>query len=161
AMFEGAVRNIPVHSRQRLVQALGSGLVSFGRGRSAGWGQARIDIEAPRTMRPLAERAAAFDRALGARLEGAGLAVERPGRLVPGTLMSPLWPSGSGRDPDDDGERDLCDALGAAVRLLAARRFTREGAWDQRRGAMTAFQATAAGGVFVLELREATWRDVV
>lgn len=161
-ILEGTIRNIPAPSRERLTQALGSGIVSFGRGRSAGWGQARIDIERAPALRPLADRAAAFDRALGARLAGVGLTSERIGRLVPVTLLSPLWPSaGSDGDPHDDGERDLRDAVGDAGCFLAARRFAREGAWDQRTGAMTTFQATAAGGVFVLELREATWREVL
>ncbi|HEX7843719.1 MAG TPA: hypothetical protein VF469_39870, partial [Kofleriaceae bacterium] len=157
--LEGTIRGIPAHSRQRLARALSSGIVSFGRGRSAGWGQARIDLEPVPAIAPLAERAAAFDRALRARLDRAGLPSGRVSRLVPVTLLSPLWPSG---DADgEDGARELGEAMGAAACFLAARRFAREGAWDQRTGAMTTFQATAAGGVFVLELHQATWRDVV
>jgi CRISPR-associated protein Csx10 len=92
------------------------------------------------------------------------LTSDRIGRLVPVTLLSPLWPSGGDRDPpdlDEDGERELRDAVGAAGCFLAARRFARDGAWDQRTGKMHTFRATAAGGVFVLELAHATWRDVV
>jgi hypothetical protein len=51
--------------------------------------------------------------------------------------------------------------MGSATCLLAARRFAREGSWDQRSGMMTSFRATAAGGVFVIELQQATWRDIV
>jgi CRISPR-associated protein Csx10 len=163
-VFEGTVRNIPPHGRPRLAQALGSGILSFGRGRSAGWGRAGIDVEPAHRPRTIAERAADFDRALGSRLQEAGLTSDRVGRLVPVTLLSPLWPSGRDRDPpdpDDDGEHDLRTAVGAAGCFLAVRRFTRDGAWDQRTGKMTTFRATAAGGVFVLELAHATWRDVV
>ena len=162
--LEGTIRGIPSHSRQRLLQALGSGIISFGRGRSAGWGQARITVEPAPALRPLAERAAAFDRALRARLDEAGLPTDRIGRLVPVTLLAPLWPragSGASDDLPADGERDLCDAVGDAACFLKARRFAREGAWDQRAGEMRTFQATAAGGVFVLELARATWRDIV
>lgn len=163
-ILEGTIRNIPARSRQRLTQALGSGIVSFGRGRSSGWGQARLDHERAPAIRPLSDRAVAFDRALRTRLDEAGLSSERIGRLVPVTLLSPLWPLSltGGSDGDlADGERDLREAVGNATCFLAARRFVREGAWDQRTGTMTTFQATAAGGVFVLELRQATWRDLV
>lgn len=163
-VLEGAIRGIPPHSRQRLAQALGSGIVSFGRGRSAGWGQARIEVEPAPALPSIAERAAAFDRALRARLAAAGLTSARIGRLVPVTLLSPLWPASSDRDPfdsNDDGERDLRAAVGDATCFLAARRFARDGAWDQRTGKMNTFRATAAGGVFVLELEHATWSDVV
>ncbi len=163
-VLEGTIRGIPAHSRSRLAQALGSGILSFGRGRSAGWGQARIDAESAPALRPIADRAAAFDRTLRSRLQDARLTSDRIGRLVPVTLLSPLWPSGGDRDPpdsDEDGERDLRDAVGSAGCFLAARRFAREGAWDQRKGKMNTFRATAAGGVFVLELGQATWRDIV
>lgn len=163
-VLEGSIRGIPAHSHQRLVQALNSGILSFGRGRSAGWGQARIAIEPAPALRPIAARAAAFDRALRARLEAARIGTDRVGRLVPVTLLSPLWPSGSGGNPpdsDDDGERELRDAVGDSSCFLAARRFARDGAWDQRTGKMATFRATAAGGVFVLQLAQATWRDVL
>jgi CRISPR-associated protein Csx10 len=165
--FEGTVRGIPPQSRARLAQALDSGIVSFGRGRSAGWGRARIEVEPARALPSIAKRAEAFDRALRGRLAAAGLTSERVGRLVPVTLISPLWPSGGARDPGDcddradDGGDDLCAATGAARCFLAARRFARDGTWDQRTGEMVTFQATAAGGVFVLELEQSTWRDVV
>lgn len=162
-VLEGTIRGIPAHSRARLVQALGSGIVSFGRGRSAGWGQARIDAEPARGLPSIANRAEAFDCALRTRLQSAGLTSDRIGRLVPVTLLSPLWPSGTDRAPngDDDGAHDLHDAVGAANCFLVARRFARDGAWDQRTGKMSTFRATAAGGVFVLELEHATWRDIV
>lgn len=160
-VLEGTIRNIPAESRPRLAQALGSGLLSFGRGRASGWGRANIEVVAPPRLPSLAERAAAFDRALRARLEQAGLPTDRVGRLVPLTLLSPLWPSELATDATADGAHDLCRAVGDARCGLKARRFAREGAWDQRRGAMSTFRATAAGGVFVLELGSATWRDLV
>jgi len=160
ATFAGTIRSIPAQGRQRLVQALGSGILSFGRGRSMGWGQVEVTVAPAPPRSPLAERAAAFDHALRARLDRAGLRSNRIGRLVPVTLMSPLWPT----EPaglDEDGRSELCGMLAPATCWLAARRFVREGAWDQRTGKMTAFHATAAGGVFVLELGQATWRDLL
>jgi CRISPR/Cas system CSM-associated protein Csm3 (group 7 of RAMP superfamily) len=157
-VLEGTIRDIPAEGRARLAQALGSGILSFGRGRSAGWGQAKITVERAPSLPPLAKRAAAFDAALRDRLARARLPADRIGRLVPVTLLSPLWPAGG---DDDDGARELCAAVGAASCWLAARRFSREGAWNQRTGELTAFQATSAGGVFVLELHQATWRDLV
>ncbi|HEU4727521.1 MAG TPA: hypothetical protein VFT22_06525 [Kofleriaceae bacterium] len=166
-VLTGTIRGIPPNSRHRLAQALGSGILSFGRGRSAGWGQANIEIEKAPVLPPLAERAAAFDGALRGRLQAAGLDTDRIGRLVPVTLLSPLWPRGTARgssehdDDHDDGASDLCAALGPATCFLSARRFARDGAWDQRTGEMRTFRSTAAGAVFVLELARATWRDVV
>jgi hypothetical protein len=160
ATFVGTIRNIPPQGRQRLLQALGSSIVSFGRGRSAGWGQACIAVEPATARASLEERATAFDRALRARLDRAGLRSDRVGRLVPVTLLSPLWPVDAG-NPDEDGRLELCEAVAPAACMLAARRFVREGAWDQRTGTMATFRATAAGGVFVLELDQATWRDLV
>lgn len=163
-VLEGTIRGIPPHSRQRLSEALGSGILSFGRGRSAGWGQANVAVEPASPQSPIAKRAEAFDRALRARLDAAGLRSARVGRLVPVTLLSPLWPSGGAQgatDTDDDGELDLQATLGASRHFFAARRFAREGAWDQRSGEMTTFRATVAGAVFVLELERATWHDVI
>lgn len=149
--LRGTIRGIPEHSRSRLAQALGSGLLSFGRGRSAGWGQARIDVELAPALRPIADRAAAFDRALRSHLRGAGLTTDRIGRLIPVTLLSPLWSSAG--DPDADGERDLRAAVGAAGCFLAARRFARDGAWDQRTG------ETVPGDAVAGELR--AWRSAL
>lgn len=160
ATFVGAIGGIPAHSRHRLAQALTSGVLSFGRGRSMGWGQVDVEISAPPPRPPVAERAAAFDRALRDRLQRAGLGASRVGRLVPVTLLSPLWPNETDK-LDEDGRSELCDALRPAACWLAARRFVREGAWDQRAGKMTAFRATAAGGVFVIELGQATWPDLI
>ena len=160
-VLEGTIRNIPAGSRQRLAQALGSGILSFGRGRASGWGRADVEVVAPHRLPSLAERAAAFDRALRARLDQAKLPTHRVGRLVPITLLSPLWPSELAADATADGARDLGRAVGDASCVLPVRRFAREGAWDQRRGKMSTFRATVAGGVFVLELRGATWRDLV
>ena len=156
AVFAGTIRNIPDAGRDWLGQALHSGILSFGRGRSAGWGRATIEVRSAPSLPTMAERAQAFDNALRARLQAAGLPVDRVGRLVPITLLAPLWP------PDgDDGEQLLTTALPGATIFLRARRFAREGAWDQRKGQMRPFWATAAGGVFVVELAGATWRDVL
>ena len=154
-VFTGTIRNVPEKSRARLAQALQSGIVSFGRGRSSGWGRATIEIGPAPAPMALSERGAAFERALKARLDSASLSTARVGHLVPVTLLSPLWsPEGA------TAAEVLCAALPGARCFLRARRFVREGSWDQRTGTMTPFWATAAGGVFVLEL-DSGWRNAV
>jgi CRISPR-associated protein Csx10 len=84
------------------------------------------------------------------------LPTARIGSLVPVTLLSPLWL------PDqENGETLIARALGANSYFLEARRFARDGAWDQRRGAMQSCWTIAAGAVFVVELSGQTWRDAV
>jgi CRISPR/Cas system CSM-associated protein Csm3 (group 7 of RAMP superfamily) len=153
--FEGFVRNVPPEGRARLAQALGSGIVSLGRGRAMGWGRIRLDVQSadqamPRL--PLAERRASFVRVLSARLVAAKFSDDLARRLVPVTLLSPLDAG------DDDGERTLTEALGGLGCAFKARRFTREGGWDLSRTGkgMQPVLATAAGGVFVIELAEDT-----
>ncbi len=156
--LEGTIRNVPAHARGRLAEALGSGLLSLGRGRAMGRGRVRVEVCSADTawLRPVIERGHAFERALVQRLATAGFLDERARRLVPVTLLSPL------DDGDGDGERLLLEALGGGRCFFKARRFAREGGWDQRGGRMEPVLATAAGGVFVIELAEGTrWRDIV
>ncbi|WP_437623254.1 RAMP superfamily CRISPR-associated protein [Sorangium sp. So ce1151] len=156
-VFEGSIRNIPAEARQRLALALAQPL-SLGRGRASGWGKIELHASAAPAPARLSSRGQAFDEALRRRLRAAGLPAERLGRLVPITIMSPLLPAGDG----DDGAGELASAIGASRCFLKARRFSREGGWDQRTGKMEPALATAAGGIFVLELAEGrTWTDVL
>lgn len=154
--LEGTIRNIPDPGREALARALGSGRISLGRGAAMGWGRADIEVSQVRLPAPVRDRGEAFERALAGRLAETGLAGDIAKRLVPVTLLSPLVPPEGG----EDGERLLIDELGAKRCLFKARRFTREGGWDQRRGTMEPLLVPAAGGVFVLELKGGTWRDV-
>lgn len=99
-----------------------------------------------------------FEDALKKRLLLAGLSLDRLKHLVPITLLAPLVTS-SGAESDDGAEL-LRAALGAKDCFLRARRFSREGGWDQRVGKMQPVLATAAGGIFVMNL-DRDWREVV
>lgn len=155
-VFAGLIRNIPAESRQRLQLALGRPL-SFGRGRSMGWGQADVQVS-PVPRRPgIKERGARFDAALRQHLQVTGLPLTSVGRLVPVTLLSPLLPEST----DDDGERLLLAATNAKRCVLRIRRFVREGGWDQRSGKIQPELAVTAGGVFVLELAEGQSRESI
>lgn len=157
ARFEGSIRNIPPGSRERLAEALAQPL-SLGRGRSSGWGRVNIEVSEASPQVSIVDRGRAFDEALRRRLELAALPCHRVGRLVPVTLLSPLIAS----DGEDDGSAELARALDAACCFLKARRFSREGGWDQRTGKMEPALAAAAGGIFVFELREGcTWSDAL
>lgn len=169
--FEGTIRNVPADARALLARALGSGLLSLGRGRAMGWGRVHMEVDAgdvapAARLPPVAKRAAGFEEALRARLRGMPAADGWASRLVPVTLLSPLVPSGdeggdAGRDDDDDGAWLLEEALDGRCHLRL-RRFAREGTWDQSRGKMEARWAVAAGGVFVIDLGpDRRWRDVV
>lgn len=160
--FEGTIRHIPAEGRERLKQALTLPL-SLGRGRSAGYGQ--VDVSACSVPKPnaLRNRGESFQKALAAYLAKINLSL--PGvdvsHLVPITLLSPL----SAGQPADaeavaDGSALLLSKLHAKSCFLSVRRFVREGGWDQRTGRMSAFWATAAGGVFVLNLGR-DWRSAV
>lgn len=155
--LEGTIRNIPPDARDRLALALAQPL-SLGRGRVSGWGQVKVQASGVPRQKTLEERGRAFDEALKRRLDKAGLPAHRVGRLLPITLLSPLIASAE----DDDGSIEMQRALEAAGCFLKARRFCREGGWDQRKGKMEPALATAAGGVFVLELGEGrTWKQVL
>ncbi|MFO0578869.1 MAG: hypothetical protein U1A78_33110 [Polyangia bacterium] len=157
ARFVGLIRNIPAESRQRLQFAL-QRPISFGRGRSMGWGQADVRVSAPPPRPSIKERGSQFDAALKRHLQAAGLPIAVVGRLIPITLLSPLLPETS----EDDGERLLLAATGAKRCLVKIRRFVREGGWDQRSGQAQAELAVTAGGVFVLELADGQhWESVL
>ncbi len=149
AIFEGTIRNVPPISRDRLALALAQPL-AVGRGRGNGWGQVKITASPLPPQQSLEDRGKAFDAALRRRLEQAGLATHRVGRLVPITLLSPLVPT----TENDDGSAELQRLVEAAGCYLKARRFCREGGWDQRLGHMEPLHAVAAGGVFVLDFGE-------
>jgi CRISPR-associated protein Csx10 len=155
--FEGTIRNIPLEARERLALALAQPL-SLGRGRSSGWGQVDVSVSAAASPMALEKRGRAFNDALRHRLETARLPVERVGRLVPITLLSPLLASEEG----DDGSGEIRKAIEAESCFFKARRFSREGGWDQRSGTMQPALATAAGGVFLLDLGAGrTWKDAL
>jgi CRISPR-associated protein Csx10 len=164
AVFEGTIRNVPLEGREVLARALELPL-SIGRGRGAGGGRVQVKVLKPPSLPALDARAKAFDQGLRQRLEQAGLSVGRVGRLVPVTLLSPLLSGSSGgdgaaRDGEGDGAELLREALGAASCFLSARRFVREGGWNQRRGGLLAELAVAAGSVFVFDLGEGRdWRQ--
>jgi len=156
-MFEGTIRNIPSMSRNRLALALSQPL-AVGRGRGNGWGQIKITAISTPPQQSLEARGKAFDAALKDRLEQAGLSTHRVGRLVPITLLSPLVPTNDG----DDGSAELQRLIEAADCYLKARRFCREGGWDQRQGRMEPLHAVAAGGVFVLDFGEGrSWTQAI
>ncbi|MGK4007818.1 RAMP superfamily CRISPR-associated protein [Sorangium sp. So ce1036] len=155
-VFEGTIRNIPAGSRERLALALSVPL-SLGRGRSSGWGQVDVDLRAAPSLPEIDTRAKDFDEALRRRLKEANLPDDRVGRLVPLTLLAPLLVHG-----DDDGRTTMFRALEASEFLLTARRFSREGGWDQQKGRMEPALAVAAGGIFVVDLGPGrSWRDVL
>jgi CRISPR/Cas system CSM-associated protein Csm3 (group 7 of RAMP superfamily) len=159
--FEGTIRNVPEVARERLAQALGSGLLSVGRGRAAGWGTLEITAVAPANGSggPLRARGAAFETALRQRLQACGMNAAPADRLVPVTLLAPLVPT---REDDPDGAGLLVETLGGRACALRLRRFTREGGWDQQQGVMRMCWAVTAGSVFVIELPEGTrWHDIV
>ncbi|WP_437297355.1 RAMP superfamily CRISPR-associated protein [Sorangium sp. So ce426] len=155
-VFEGTIRNIPPETRERLALALSMPL-SLGRGRSSGWGQVDVDVRAVPPLPAIETRATSFDEALRRRLKEVNLPGDRVGRLVPLTLLAPLLVHG-----DDDGRATILRALEASACLLTARRFNREGGWDQQKGRMEPALAVTAGGVFVVDLGPGrSWRDVL
>lgn len=154
-MFEGVISQVPTRGKDRLARALTLPL-SIGRGKSSGWGLVQIEVLPPIEVAPLEQRASAFDLALQAHLERARLPTHRAGQLVPITLLAPLL-----TDSEDDGEAMFLKALEAEGCLFKARRFSREGGWDQRGRGMQPALATSAGGVFVIDLGpQRTWRSV-
>ena len=155
-VFEGVIRDVPERGRAHLARALALPL-SLGRGRSAGWGRVKVEALASTKLAPLKDRASGFDAALRAHLRKAGLTEERVGRLIPITLMSSLITEG-----EDDGEALLLRGLEGATCFHKARRFSREGGWDQRQRGMEPALATAAGSIFVIDLGPGrAWKDVL
>lgn len=148
--FVGSVRRLPegdgdVTPAARLSQALALPL-SVGRGRSMGWGRLRIEpIE--RTLRPLAERMAAFRAALNEAAVALPSLAQKGPRLVPLTLLSPLLVPG-----EDDGTGALAQRLGLEpVACLKVRRFGLENGWNQRGSVRGFWRSVLAGAVFVFE----------
>lgn len=160
--FEGSIRRVPAQARQLLCAGVELPL-SVGRGRSRGWGRISIQGVSPyvdsESVRTRAER---FDDALRARLADAQLPLERVGRLLPLTLLSPLL-----LDNGDDGCGALALALGHSglAWVTIARRFGVQAGWDQRPGqrkALAAVHSVEAGSVFVADLGEGQdWRQIV
>jgi len=128
-------------------------LGGFGRdneiGTSRGCGQVQVELSSPCASLPLGERAARFERALGASLAALGIDPGLASEVVPITLWAPLIPDQSG----GDGAHELAEKLGGVDQwLLSVRRFVAEGGFDQLQGAATAARAIAAGSVFVARL---------
>ncbi len=153
ATFEGPVRRVPAGGAELLAKAA-SQAVFVGRGTSAGLGEARLTLLDPPTLYPLKQRGERFQKALRKELGEMELPADRSDRLVPITLLSPMLTA-----EGDDGTKALADALGLDLTwLVTARRFTREGGWDQRAEGLRTEQAVAAGAVFVAELAH-PWMD--
>ena len=96
-------------------------------------------------------RAKDFMRAVKGHLKAAQLPTEGLGRLLPITLLAPLLPE----EGDDDGRKTLACALGNVIEwVVVARRFVRDGGWDQRTGRPFAELAVAAGAVYVARLAD-------
>lgn len=159
AVFEGTIRNIPSSGRAHLAQALSQRL-SVGRGRAMGWGRVRVEVMPPRSVASIESRGQDFDRAFKDRLVTDRLPRDRIGHLVPVTLLSPLL-TAEGVEVDDGAEL-LIRMLHGQSCFLRARRFAREGGWDQSQGKMEPALATAAGGVFVIDLGpQRSWQDII
>jgi CRISPR/Cas system CSM-associated protein Csm3 (group 7 of RAMP superfamily) len=157
--FVADITQIPVASRERLGQGLVAPL-SLGRGRSNGWGTAKVEVRPIPTRRDLTARGTEFERALRARLKVAGIDDAPATRFVPISLLSPLLPG------DEDGSATLASALGVGAEscVVRIRRFGAEGGWDQRRttndARNTVRQSVVAGSVFVFDLGR-PWRDAL
>ncbi|MCA9655584.1 MAG: hypothetical protein KC501_37085 [Myxococcales bacterium] len=151
--FRGTIRNIPPGSRAILARALELPIF-VGRGVSAGWGKVFVEPAPPHRLPPLEQRGTDFQAALHDRLSRAGLPTHEVDRLVPITFLSPFLTKEEETDTDV-----LAAALGTAPAwLVVARRFTREGGWDQRTGEPFAELAVAAGAVYVARL-DRPWRE--
>ncbi|MCX4242505.1 RAMP superfamily CRISPR-associated protein [Paraliomyxa miuraensis] len=147
-VFEGTIRSVPEGSQGLLASALRLP-VHVGRGASAGWGRVSVEVFEPPTPPPLAARGASFEAAVREHLRTAGLPTDGLDRLLPVTFLSPYLPD---QGADDDG-RTLERAIGRVEDwVIVARRFEREGGWDQRTGQPFAELAISAGAVYVARL---------
>lgn len=166
--FEGTIRNISPNAVKLLEKGLSLPL-SFGRGRARGWGQAsfiQIRDGDGTTLSSLASRAENFGNHLAKRLIDLGLdeLAKRARSLVPITLLSPLLLAPGNRD--DDGAGVLSRAIGIPNPqwLHKAARFGFEAGWDARAGsagAIPAVDSTVGGSVFVLDLGERDWTELL
>lgn len=153
-VFEGTIRNVPQGSQGLLASALRLP-IHVGRGASSGWGRVSVEVFDPVEPPPLEARGADFQAALLARLRDAGLSLDGADRLLPITFLSPYLPE----EGDHDGRRTLERLMGPVEEwVVVARRFEREGGWDQRTGRPFAELAVAAGAVYVARLA-IPWRD--
>lgn len=158
--FVGSIRRLPEKTGARLSEGLAAPL-SFGRGRSHGWGRAEVRVEPLPTLPPVAARGDAFQAALAGYLAQVNLSRQlKLDHVVALTVLSPLLP-----EPGDAGETDDADddtiraALGGDARLITkARRFGVESAWDQRHGVQDRRRSVVGGSVYVFELTR-PWRE--
>lgn len=155
AVFEGTIRNVPERSRELLASALALP-VYVGRGSSSGWGRVSIEVVDPAPLPPLRERGEAFEAALRLRLNSASIPTDDAEFLLPITFLAPLLPT----DSADDGRADLARRLEVIDWVVVARRFARDGGWDQRTGRPFAELAVLPGAVYVARL-ERPWRDML
>ena len=147
--FEGTIRNVPEEARDLLAGAL-TLPIHVGRGASSGWGKVSVEVVEGSALPPLLDRVAVFQAALRRHLKAAGLAVDDVERLVPLTSLAPLLPD----EGDEDGRTALEGALSVVEAWpVIARRFIRDGGWDQRAGHPFAELAVAAGAVYVARLK--------
>ncbi len=160
-VFEGRLRGVSPEARETLARGLSLPL-SVGRARGAGRGQSSVKVMTVASRASVASRGERFDKALSAHLKRSKLSDALAGRLVALTLLSPCVATVD----DHDEWAGIAETLPARLRgarpLVRVRRFVREGSWDQRTGQMHAWQAIAAGAVYVLELPDGLrWRDAL
>lgn len=149
-VFEGHVRNLTPESRKLIAQCSTLPL-SVGRARGAGCGRVKIElVDAPK-RESVKVRAERFDAAWKKHLIASRLPLDTVGHLVPITLLSPCVIEGEG-DEWRSIEATLPAALQGVTVIARARRFTREGTWDQSTGQMHPLEAVATGAVYVLRL---------
>lgn len=155
AVFEGVIRNVPSQSLALLETALRLPIY-VGRGASSGWGEVEIEAVTKSSDRPAVEqRGEQFAKALKAHFEAAGLPTDSLDHLVPLSFLSPLLPDKS----DDDGCATIAEQLGNVRDWpVVARRFGRDGSWDQRRGQPVPEMAVLGGAVYVARL-DRPWHD--
>lgn len=160
-VFEGTIRCIPKEGRTVLgkIQSLP---LQIGRARGAGRGRVSLELQSAMARPGIMERGECFDRLLKQHLERCHLPLDRIGRLLSLSFLSPLLLNISEADEWAALAAELPEQLRGSVPLVRVRRFVREGGWDQRKGIMHAFQAVSAGAVYVLVLPAGIhWMDIV
>ncbi|MCA9718273.1 MAG: hypothetical protein KC468_26610, partial [Myxococcales bacterium] len=158
--FVGSIRELPEGSGTRLSEGLAAPL-SFGRGRSNGWGRAEVRVESLPTPPSVVARGDVFEAALATFLQRVGLSQRlRFDRVVALTVLSPLLPEPAGTGDSENADVEtIINALGGEARLITkVRRFGVESAWDQRHGVLDRQQSVVGGSVYVFELAR-PWRD--
>lgn len=152
-VFEGRVRGVSDDAREMLARGLSLPL-SIGRARGAGRGRASVELVTVAPRASVASRAERFEAALTRHLARCKLPETTARRLVTLTFLTPCVASIVDHDEWSGLAATLPERLRDATPLVRVRRFVREGSWDQRTGQMHAWQAIAAGSVYVLELPE-------